>query len=162
MALVPTTYLMTVKFLDSRNRQRSRQYEIDATGADADAELLDARAKAALMMTRLASASEAELLGYTLSSIVLEDNVTIPAGNVDVTFRALVTAALDAPGIKTHTFDIPAPAAAIVPSGSQDVEESATELANFLAMFATGGLMCSDGEKLRDPLQILGSETVDR
>lgn len=141
---------------DGTQVSRKKTYEINAVGADAAAQRLDAASKAAAFLTDLQAVTGAGVGSYRLSEVQEDPAISVPTDNLYK--EAVIVFALNETGSKKATHTVPAPAAVLLSSDGRSVDVGSTESQAFFDNFKdAGGIRISDGESVRATNPVVSS-----
>ena len=104
MALALKSFLMTMNVIGSRDRTRTRTFEILAVGADEAAKRLAAQVEATALLAAWQAVSKTHVQSYRLSEVWFDDAST-PTGLFNPFEEATVTCHLDVGGGVPHQGD---------------------------------------------------------
>lgn len=158
MAFVADKFVMTLALAatDSEGYEtnRTKTIEVRGEGVDLAAQHADALVNAQAFATAFSAVTDAEVIGYSVSSQIIEDSPSI--GSANLYRELLMTLPLNDAGTKKGAFAIPAPDAAAVVGVVADPADA--DLLALLDEFeSTGSAYISDGEVVRASNQILAS-----
>lgn len=145
MALVSGGFRGSVTLVDNGRNTTTKQYELKATTlAAAVTDMAD-------IVTALDAVTNAVIVSYNVSQVFVEDALALPAAGVQIEEQALITTTIVGDPLKSASFTIPAPVAAIfVGTSGENADIVNTENALFDAYFSVfqlnGQAYISDGE----------------
>lgn len=145
MALVEDGYTLHVTLVDNGGNQTSKRYELNS------ADMTEATADAATIMTALGNMTDAAFLGYEICLRFVENAFAYPPAGVQIENQALIVLGLADNPLKSATITVPAPKQGIFVGTSGEaaniVDAADAAVAAYWALFtATGVATVSDGE----------------
>ena len=162
MALALTKFMFTLSLIGARDRERTKTFEILASGVDDATKRSNAQTHAGKLLTEFGAISNSHIQRYQLSEVWYDD-AAVPANLNNIYEEVAVTCALDAGGGKKATINIPAPDDGIFVGDSgntDDVDTADTALLAFVGGFANDGTelgALSDGEQFESPVNVLSA-----
>lgn len=161
MPLAITGFELAVKYFafddDGVQVERTKSYEIVATGADNATKRSNAQTEADALVTALTAVTGAGIGSIRLSEIQEDAALAVPTDNLYK--EAVMTVALNSTGSKKGLLVIPAPSSAnLLASDGKSVDVASAETQALLDRFkSAGGSRLSDGEAVRDTNPIIKS-----
>ena len=162
MALALTKFTLTLSLIGARDRERTKTFEILASGVDDATKRTNAQVSAGKILTEFQAVSNSHVQRYSLNEVWFDADA-VPAGLSNIYEEVSVTCALDAGGGKKATINIPAPDDGIFVGDSgntDDVDTADTALLAFIGGFANDGTelgAISDGEQFESPVNVLSA-----
>lgn len=160
MALALTKFEFQVNFIGARDAQRSKTFEILASGVDDATKRTNAQTASSAILTAFEAVSDVFVQSTRLAEVQYDADPVPASGLGNVYNEVIVTAGLDVGGGKKASLRIPAPADGIFVGDSgntDDVDTSDSALLAFVNEFINDGSALgalSDGEQLESPANI--------
>jgi hypothetical protein len=163
MTLAINKFMLSVNIIGGRDKQRTKSFEILASGVDDATKRSNAHIAKDAILTAFGNVSSAFVQGHLFTEHTYEDAAVPGSGLGNVFEEVAVTVGLDVGGGKKATITIPSPADAIFVGNSgntDDVDTADTALIAFVDQFINDGSALgaiSDGEQFESPANILSA-----
>lgn len=151
MAIASQGWKLTAKWVDTAGDSTTRSYDLVPTDTAGDATAVFAAVSTVL--AALVAATDAKLASYNVSKVLVEDALTLPAGDVNIENNLQVSAKIDGIPNKSGVFEIPAPKDTLFINTTGPGHNIADFTDGLLAAVvnlydSTGELFLSDGEHI--------------